>query len=152
RVAGAARQDDDSPFLQMADRPPADIRLGDMFHAHGGQETGLAGETLQGVLQSKAVKHGCEHGHVVGGGFLGYGCAGTPLGAAEGGVAADNNGELHAALDHALHLPRHADRLVDAYAALAAMPEALAAQLENDAAVFGVQTVSRVGIAHGWPA
>ena len=58
------------PFSRWRDRPPADVRLGDGFHAHGGQQPRLAVEAFEGVLQGQAVEDGGQHAHVVGGGLL----------------------------------------------------------------------------------
>ena len=55
-------------------------------------------EAFEGVLQGQAVEDGGEHAHVVGGGFLDDVAAGGELGAAEDVAAADDDGELHAAL------------------------------------------------------
>ena len=80
----------------------------------------LAVEAFQGVLQGQAVEDGGEHAHVVGGGLLDDLAAGAELGAAQDVAAADDDGQLHAALHDALRLAGDAQRLVDADAALAA--------------------------------
>ena len=102
-------------------------------HANGRQQPGLAAEALEGVLQGQAVEDGGEHAHVVGGGLLDDFAAGAELGPAEDVAAADDDGELHAALHDALGLAGDAERLVDADAALAAVAETFAAQLQHDA-------------------
>ena len=61
-------------------------------------------EALQGVLQGQAVEDGGEHAHVVGGGLLDDLAAGAELAAAQDVAAADDDGQLHAALDDA-HAP-----------------------------------------------
>ena len=63
------------------------------------------------------------------------------LGAAQDVAAADDDGQLHAAPDDALGLAGDVERLVDADAALAGVAEALAAELEDDALVFGLQGI-----------
>ena len=65
----------------------------------------LAVEAFQGVLQGQAVEDGGQHAHVVGGGLLDDLAAGAELGAAQDVAAADDDGQLHAALDDALRLP-----------------------------------------------
>src|SRR5262249_16687601 len=91
---------------------------------------------------------GGEHAHVVSGGLLDDADAGAELGAAEDIAAADDDGELHAALHDALGLPRHVHGLVDTDAALAAFAKPLAAQLEHDAAVLGLQSILGSRISH----
>ena len=55
-------------------------------------------EALEGVLQGQAVDDGGEHAHVVGGRLLDDLAAGGELGAAEDVAAADDDGQLHAAV------------------------------------------------------
>ena len=106
---------------------------------------GLAADALQRLLKGQAVHDGGEHAHVVGGGFLDDFAAGRELGAAEDIAAADDDGQLHAALPDALDLPSDAERLLDRDAAFARRAEALAGEFEDDTAIFG-----RERIATGW--
>ena len=70
-------------------------------------------------------------------------------GAAQDVAAADDDGELHAALHDALGLAGDVQRLVDADAALAGVAEALAAELEDDALVFRFEGIAAAVIVHG---
>src|SRR5262249_11951863 len=148
RVASAAREDDDAALLQVARRPAADVRLGDVLHADRGLQARLAVEALQGVLERQAVEDGGEHAHVVGRALLDDGAV-AELVAAQQVAAADDDGQLHAALDDALRLPGDAQCLVDADAGLAGLAEPLAAELQEDALVLGTQRIGAALIVHG---
>ena len=67
RVAGARSEDHDSPLLEVADRPPADVRLGDLAHGDRREDAGLRAEALERVLDRQAVEEGREHAGIVGG-------------------------------------------------------------------------------------
>src|SRR3569833_2248361 len=51
RIAGAGREDLDTPFLQMPDGAAADVVLTDLVYADRGHDTRVAPETLERVLQ-----------------------------------------------------------------------------------------------------
>ena len=96
----------------------------------------LAMQTFEGFLEGQTVQDGGEHAHVVGSRLLDDLATGAELSAAENVAAADDDGQLHAAHDDALGLPRDVQRFVDADAAFAGIAESLAAQLEDDAAIL----------------
>ena len=98
RRAGAAGEDHDAAFFEVAACAAADVRLGDAVHANGRHQPRLAAERFERVLQREAVDHRGEHAHVVGRGFLDAGVAGGELGAAEDVAAADDDGDLNAEL------------------------------------------------------
>src|SRR5262249_40634963 len=127
-----------------------DVRLGDRLHAHGGLQARLAFEAFEGVLEGEAVQHGCQHAHVVGGRFLDDFPASGELLATEDVARPDDDGELYAARPDALRLRGQAERLVDADAALAAVPEPLATDLEHDPAVFRLESFGGDGIIHAF--
>src|SRR5205823_1123592 len=101
-----------------------------------------------GFLEGEAVEDGGEHAHVVGGRFLDDLAAGRELSAAEDVAAADHDGQLHPALPDALHLAGDLQRLVDADAAAAGGGEALAAELQHDAAELGAERIAGCGFVH----
>ena len=98
-------------------------------------------QAFQGVLQRQAVEDGGQHAHVMGGGFLDDVAAGAELGAAQDVAGADDDGQLHAAAHDPLGLAGDVQRLVNADAALAAVAEAFAAQLEDHPLVMRLQLV-----------
>jgi hypothetical protein len=55
------------PFLQVADRPPANVRLGDRPHLDRGEHPRVHARALERVLHRERVHDGREHAHVVGG-------------------------------------------------------------------------------------
>ena len=73
---------------------------------------------------------------------------GAELGAAQNIAAADNDGQLHAALNYALCLAGDVQGLVDADAALVGVAEAFATELEDNAFVFRSQRISSELIFH----
>ena len=87
-------------------------------------------------MESQAVQNGGEHTHVVGGGFLDDDAV-AELVAAQQIAAADDDGELHAALDDALRLASDGQRLVDADAGFAGVAEPLTAELQEERLYFG---------------
>src|SRR5205823_11733602 len=101
--AGAGAEDDDPALLQVADRPPGDVRLGDLGHGDRRLHPGVDALLLQEVLQRQAVHHGGDHAHVVGAGPV-HAALGQ-LGAAEEVAAADHHGHLGAQLYHVRDLP-----------------------------------------------
>ena len=90
-------------------------------------------EAFERVLQGQAVDDGGQHAHVVGGRLLDDVAAGRELGAAQDVAAADHDRQLHATAARCAEPAGDVQRLVDADAALAAVAEALAAQLQDDA-------------------
>src|SRR5271157_2045908 len=134
RASRAAGQDDDPAAAQVRQRPPADERLGDLLHADGGHEPGLAAHALKRVLKSQAVDHRGRHAHVVGGGLLDDVGAPAQLGAAEDVAATDDDGELDPARRHSGSLPGDPADLLDTDTPLAGPAEALAGELEQDSA------------------
>jgi hypothetical protein len=104
--------------------PHGDRRL------HAGVDAGL----LEQVLQRQAVHDGAEHAHVVGAGPV-HAALGD-LGAAEEVAAADDDRDLHAAVDDVAHLPGDVGDDVEVEADRAAA-EHLAGQLQQHAAVAG---------------
>src|SRR5271157_4918909 len=134
RASRAAGQDDDPAAAQVRQRRPADERLGNLLHADGGHEPGLAAHALKRVLQGQAVDHRGRHAHVVGGGLLDDVGAPAQLGAAEDVAATDDDGELDPARRHSGSLPGDPADLLDTDTSLAGPAEALAGELEQDSA------------------
>ena len=130
-------QDDHAALCQVREGPAADERLGDLVHADRGHEPGLAAHALQRVLQGQAVDDGGRHAHVVGRRLLDDVGAPAQLGTAEDVAAADHDRELDAARRHARRLAGDPADLLDADAPLAGPAEALARELEQDAAEDG---------------
>ena len=89
---------------------------------------------LEGVLQGQAVDHGRRHAHVVGGRLLDHVGAAGELRAAEDVAAPDDDRQLDAPRRHARGLAGDPADLLDADAPLAGPAEALARELEQDAA------------------
>ena len=77
--------------------------------------------------------------------------AAAELGAAKDVAGADDHGQLHAALSHALHLSGQVERFIKADAALAGVAERLAAQLEDDATVFRFERIAGLFVHDGVP-
>ena len=67
RVAGAGREDDDAPLLEVAHRAAADVGLGDLCDVDRRLHARVDAALLQRVLQRQRVEDGREHAHVVGG-------------------------------------------------------------------------------------
>src|SRR5258708_27440590 len=66
-VAGAGGEDDDAPFLQVADSPAADERLGHGPHLDGAGDARVDAAVLHSFLHPQSVADPCHHAHVVGG-------------------------------------------------------------------------------------
>ena len=92
------------PCLQVADRPPADVRLAHAVHRHGRHDPGFDVQGFQGVLQGEAVEDGGQHAHRVGRGRFDRLQPGRELGPAEDVPAADDHGQLDAGLHDPLEL------------------------------------------------
>ena len=135
----AGAEDHDAALLQVPDRAPRDVGLGDLAHRdgrlHPGVDVVLA---LQEVLQGQAVHDRAEHAHVVGPGP--FHAAVLQLGAAEEVAAADDHRDLGPGGHHLGDLPGHGldHRRVDADGAAA---EHLAAELEQHAAKSRTRSV-----------
>src|SRR6185437_2236734 len=140
-IAGAAGENDDTPFLKMPIAAAANVRLGDSLHADGRLQACLALEAFERVLQRQAIQHGSEHAHVVSRRFLDNLAAGAELRAAQDVAAPDHDGQLHAARDDALRLAGDVQGLIDTDAALAGVSEPLAAQFQDDAPILRPQRV-----------
>jgi hypothetical protein len=67
RVARARGEDDDPVLLEVADRAPADVRLGDLCDLDRRLDARRCAQPLEAVLQRQRVEHGREHARVVGG-------------------------------------------------------------------------------------
>jgi hypothetical protein len=132
RHAAAGAEDHHTALLQVPDRAPRDVRLGDLAHGDGGLDAGVDASLLQEVLQREAVHDRAEHAHVVGTGVV-HPALGQ-LGAAEVVAAADHDRDLDAGLHDVGDLAGDVrdDLGVDAELAAA---EHLAGQLEHDALV-----------------
>ena len=61
RVAGAGREDHDAALLEVAHRPAADVRLGDLGDLERRQHARVGAAPLERVLQRERVEHGREH-------------------------------------------------------------------------------------------
>ena len=133
RVAGAAGEDDEPPFLQVARGATTDVRLGDRFHADRGHDPGIDADALQHVLEREGVDHRRQHAHVVGGDPVESLAAGR--GAADDVPAADDQAEPDAQRMDRLDLlgERLDDPEIQAHALLAA--QRLAGELEQGAGV-----------------
>ena len=133
-MPGAGAEDHDAALLEVPDRAPRDVRLGDLAHRDRGLDPGLDALLLQEVLERQAVHHDAEHAHVVGAGPVH--AALLELGAAEEVAAAGDDRDLDAGALHGGDLAGDLlhDVGVDADPAAA---EHLAGQLEQDAVVAG---------------
>src|ERR1019366_8622662 len=67
RVAGAAGEDDDASFFEVADGAAPDEGLGNLVHLNGRLHTGEDVLFFESVLQGKRVDDGGQHAHVIGG-------------------------------------------------------------------------------------
>ena len=134
RHAGAGAEDDDAALLEVADRAPRDVGLGDLAHRDRGLHARLDALLLEEVLQREAVHHGAEHAHVVG--ARAVHALLLQLGAAEEVAAADDDGDLDALVDRLGDLAgdRRARRRGRARPAAA---EDLAGELEQHPAAGG---------------
>ena len=130
RVAGAGHEDRDAALLEVADRPAADVRLGDLVHRDGGHDPGRDAGAFEGVLEGEAVHDRREHADVVAGRAVHPARRGGQP--AEDVAATDDDPDLHAgAVDlRDLAGDERADRRVDAVLAIA--QQRLAGQLEQD--------------------
>ena len=93
-IARAGREDDDAAFLEVANRPAADERLGDRAHLDGGDDARQDAVLLERVLHGQAVDDRGEHAHVVAGGAIHALRAGGH--AAEDVAAADDDADFDA--------------------------------------------------------
>ena len=66
-LPGAGGEDDDAALLEMAHRPPADVRLGDLLHVDRREHARVGAVPLERLLHGERVQHGREHPHVVAG-------------------------------------------------------------------------------------
>ncbi len=139
-----AAKDDHAPLLEVAHRAAADVGLGDLVHVDRGHDARLHAGRLQGVLQGQGVHDRGQHAHVVAGGPV-HALGGRGQ-APEDVAAADDDGDLHAAVDRGADLLRdeHARLRVDAV--LARAEERLAGELEQDPAVTGA-LIERPGLS-----
>ena len=64
-VAGAGGEDHDAAFLEVADRPAADERLGNGPHFDRRDDARDHAVLLERILHGEAVDHGRQHAHVV---------------------------------------------------------------------------------------
>ena len=142
RVAGAGHEERDTALLEVADGPPADVRLGDLVHRDGGHDAGRDAGALEGVLEGQAVHDRGQHPDVVAGRAVHP--AGGRCQAAEDVAATDDDPELHAqAVDlRDLLGDERTELRVDAVLAVA--QEGLAGQLEQDPLVAQGLAVGRV--------
>ena len=90
----ARAEDHDTALLEVPDRAPRDVRLGDLTHRDRRLHPGLDALLLQEVLEREAVHHRPQHAHVVGAAAV-HPALGE-LGAAKVVAAADDHGHLHA--------------------------------------------------------
>ena len=94
RIAGAGAEHDDASFFQVADRPPADERLGHRAHLDRRDDAGDHVQLFERVLKRQRVDDRRQHPHVVRGGAIH--AARARRDAAEDVAAADDDGRLHA--------------------------------------------------------
>jgi len=78
----------------VADRPAADIRLGNGVHLNGGLDAGIQSHALHGIHQGHGIHHGCQHSHIVCGGAV-HAPVQTLLPAPEV-AGADDDGDVNA--------------------------------------------------------
>ncbi len=62
-----ANEEHDAALLQVPQRAPPDVGLGELLHADRRHHPRLDPPPLEGVLEREGVDHGGEHPHVVGG-------------------------------------------------------------------------------------
>ena len=135
-VAGAGGEEHDAPLLEVSQRAAVDEGLGDALAGerrhHAGREAGL----LDRVLECEGVDDRRQHAHVVAGAAVDAELLARC--APEDVAAAEDDRDVRAHLLHGLHLRGHPghDGRVDA-ASGRAVEEDLAAELEQDALVFG---------------
>ena len=70
RVPGPGGEDHDPALLEVADRPAADVRLGDLGHRDRGLHAGGLAERLERVLEGERIDDRGQHAHVVGAGAV----------------------------------------------------------------------------------
>jgi hypothetical protein len=148
RITGARDEDHDATLLQVAHRPAADVRLGNLIHRDGAHDARRRVGCLDRVLQGKAVHDRREHADVVAGRAV------HPLRrrleATEDVPAADDDADLDAARAHVRDLFRDERAHVRIDAVRTAAEEGLAGQLEQDPAVArrGSRSNGRRAVAH----
>src|SRR5439155_8451153 len=132
RVAEAGGEDDDPALLEVADRAPPDVGLGDAGHLERRLDAGCLAEALQGVLEREGVDHRAEHAHVVGLRLV-HADAGT-AGAAPDVAAADHDGDVDVELGlDGLDLPSDLEHDVAVDGVAVRIGERLSRQLQDDA-------------------
>ncbi len=131
-IAGAGGEDHDAAFFQVADHAAADERLADLADRQGGGDAGRLAERLEHVLEGHGVHDGGEHAHVVGGGALDMTSGGECFTADEV-AAADDDGDLDAALCDLCDLFGDADKLAGVEAKATFTAEAFAGDFQQDA-------------------
>src|SRR5262249_43322894 len=113
-----------------------DVRLGDSFHADRRLQARLTAETFQGLLKSEAVEDGRQHAHVVSGSLLDHLAGAGERRPTQNVASSNDDGQLYPPTADPLVLVGDVERLVNADARLAWIAEALAAELQDDAAIL----------------
>jgi len=66
RISGSSGEDHNASFFEVADRPAADIRLGDLMHLDGAHDAAVEASFFDGILERDGIDDGREHSHVIG--------------------------------------------------------------------------------------
>src|SRR5439155_5855958 len=66
RIAGTGGKDHGLVFLEMTERPPPDIWLGQLLHPDRGHHARFDSLALENILERERVDHRAQHAHVVG--------------------------------------------------------------------------------------
>src|SRR5690606_37821658 len=93
-VAGPGREEPQAARLQVPQRPPPDVRLGDLLDVYGGLDPGVYTGAFKSVLLGDGVHHRSQHADVVGGSGI---HVATVLGPAPEVAPADYQGQMNAA-------------------------------------------------------
>ena len=135
-VAGAGGEEHDAPLLEVAQRAAVDEGLGDALAGERGHHARREAGLLDRVLEGEGVDDRREHAHVVAGAAVD--AERLARRAAEDVAAAEHDRDVRAHVLDGLHLGGHPrdDLRVDALPGRA-VEEDLAAELEQDALVFG---------------
>jgi hypothetical protein len=65
-VAGAGTEDDDAPFLEVADGTALDVRFSDRTYFDAGHHRAGDSHAFQRILERQRIHDGRQHAHVVG--------------------------------------------------------------------------------------
>ncbi len=133
RIAGSGGKNNDLPFLKVAHRLAAYVRLNHLLDVERGLHPAHQADLAHRILDCQGIHHRCQHAHVVRSGAV-HVC-GTRRHATENVAATNDNGHLNAKPDNFRDFANDAVYGVAVDAIVVITHQRLATQLEQDALV-----------------